>query len=182
MFSIIWFDSGYGPTPAAIMPLQMVHGQLCSEWSYVVASLTVPGGQGFHFPHFFPKFWSFFLIFPQTFLIFFLILALRVGDRPPGKALATPLGIGHQFKSFGKSILQVPDTGTPVLDNTRPFLRSSIVSFWITPACSKERIYHIFKQYWYTKNVPVFTNTGAFQYLGPEVYFFQSFFLWSPNQ
>ena len=47
-----------------------------------VASLTVPGGQEFHFPHFFPKFWSFFLIFPQTFLIFFLILALRVGDSP----------------------------------------------------------------------------------------------------
>ena len=30
---------------------------------------------------------------------------------------------------FGKSILQVPDTGTRVLDNTRPFLCSSIVSF-----------------------------------------------------
>ena len=29
----------------------------------------------------------------------------------------------------GKSILQVPDTGTRVLDNTRPFLHSSIVSF-----------------------------------------------------
>ena len=40
---------------------------------------------------------------------------------------------------MGKSILQVPDTGTRVLDNTRPFLRSSIKSFWITPACSKER-------------------------------------------
>ena len=34
------------------------------------------------------------------------------------------------LKSFSaKSILQVPDTGTRVLDNTRPFLRSSIVSF-----------------------------------------------------
>ena len=42
------------------------------------------------------------------------------------------------FLLFGKSILQVPDTGTRVLDNTRPFLRSSIVSFWITPAGSKE--------------------------------------------
>ena len=77
--------------------------------------------------------------------------------------------------SFGKSILQVPDTGMRVLDNTRPFLRSSIVSFWITPARSKERKYHIFRQYWYTKNVPVFTNTGTFQYLGPQVYFFPSF-------
>ena len=72
----------------------------------------------------------------------------------------------------GKSILQVPDTGTRVLDNTIPFLCSSIVSFWITLACSKERKYHIFGQYWYTKNVPVLTNTGTFQYLGPEVYFF----------
>ena len=44
-----------------------------------VASLTVPGGQEFHFPHFFLKYRS---IFPQTLLIFFLILALRVGDSP----------------------------------------------------------------------------------------------------
>ena len=76
------------------------------------------------------------------------------------------------FRIFGKSILQVPDTGTQVLDNTGPFLCSSIVSFSITLACSKECKYHIFRQYWYTKNVPVLTNTGAFQYLGPEVYFF----------
>ena len=77
---------------------------------------------------------------------------------------------------FGKSILQVPDTSTRVLDNTRPFLCSSIVSFRITLACSKERKYHIFGQYWYTKNVPVLTKTGTFQYLGPEVYFFPLFF------
>ena len=44
-----------------------------------VTSLTVPGGQEFHFPHFFLKFQS---IFPQTLLIFFLILALRVGESP----------------------------------------------------------------------------------------------------
>ena len=56
----------------------------------------------------------------------------------------------------------------------RPFLRSSIESFWITPACSKERKYHIFRQYWYTRNVPIFINTGTFQYLGPQVYFFPS--------
>ena len=47
-----------------------------------VASLTVPCGQEFHFPHFFLKFRSIFLIFPQTLLIFFLILALRVGESP----------------------------------------------------------------------------------------------------
>ena len=29
---------------------------------------------------------------------------------------------------FGKSILEVPDTGTRVLDNTKPFLSSSIVN------------------------------------------------------
>ena len=80
------------------------------------------------------------------------------------------------FFFFGKSILQVPDTGTRVLDNTTPFLCSSIVSFWITLACSKERKYHIFGRYWYTLNVPVLVNTGTFQYLGPEVYFFLFFF------
>ena len=77
----------------------------------------------------------------------------------------------------GKSILQVPDTGTRVLDNTRPFLCSSIVSLWIILACSKERKDHIFGQYWHTKNVPVLTNTGTFQYLGPEVYFFHFSFI-----
>ena len=78
---------------------------------------------------------------------------------------------------FGKSILQVPDTGTRVLDNTRPFLHSSIVNVWLTPTRSKERKYYIFRQYWYTRNVPVFTNTGTFQYLGPEVYFFRKFYI-----
>ena len=59
---------------------------------------------------------------------------------------------------LGKSILQVPDTGTWVLDNTRPFLRSSIVSFWITPARSKERTF---------VNITFSGNTGTpemFQY------------------
>ena len=70
-----------------------------------------------------------------------------------------------------KSVLQVPDTGTQVLDNTRPFWCSSIVCFWMQPARSKERKYYIFRQYWYTRNVPVNTNTGMFQYLEPEVYF-----------
>ena len=47
-----------------------------------VASLTVPGGQNFHFPHFSSHFDKFDLFFPQNFLIFFLTLALRVGDSP----------------------------------------------------------------------------------------------------
>ena len=79
--------------------------------------------------------------------------------------------------AYGKSILQVPDTGTRVLDNTRPFLCSSIVNLWITLACFKERKYHIFGQYWYSKYVPVLTNTGTFQYLGPEVCFFHAYLL-----
>ena len=45
-----------------------------------VASLTVPVGQDLHFPRSFLKFRSIFHIFPQTFLIFFLILTLWVGD------------------------------------------------------------------------------------------------------
>ena len=65
---------------------------VCILTSMAVASLTVPGGQEFHFPHFFLKFWSIFLIFPQTLLIFFLILAIQVGDSPtregPGYATA----------------------------------------------------------------------------------------------
>ena len=47
-----------------------------------LASLTAPGGQELHFPNFFLKFRSIFLIFPQTLLIFFLILAFRVGESP----------------------------------------------------------------------------------------------------
>ena len=35
----------------------------------------------------------------------------------------------NPMRILGKSIVQVPDTGTRVLDNTRPFLCSSIVSF-----------------------------------------------------
>ena len=57
-----------------------------------VASLTVSGGQEFYFPHFFLQFWSIFLISPQTLPIFFLILALQVGESPtregPGYATA----------------------------------------------------------------------------------------------
>ena len=60
-----------------------------------VASLTVPcpGGQeSIHFPHSFLSLsWLIFLIFHQTFPIFFLILVPKVGDLPTGKALATPL-------------------------------------------------------------------------------------------
>ena len=69
-----------------------------------VASLTVPGGQEFHFPHFFLKFRS---IFPQTLLIFFLILALRVGESPTreGPGYATVMPGSSEFKPFVKSLV-----------------------------------------------------------------------------
>ena len=59
-------------------------------WKYVgstraVASLTVPGGQDFHFPYSFLKFQSYFLIFLTLF-------SFCSSFCPPGKALPTPLG------------------------------------------------------------------------------------------
>ena len=60
----------------------MVKLVLNERWCRNVASLTVPGGQEYHFPHFSSNFHHFFFTFPQTFLIFVLILALRVGDSP----------------------------------------------------------------------------------------------------
>ena len=61
--------------------------------SRAVASLTVPGEQEFEFPNFSSNFDQFFLFFAQTWLIFFLILALGGGRdvAHPTKALATPL-------------------------------------------------------------------------------------------
>ena len=54
-----------------------------------------PGWARVPLSSFFLKFWSILLILPQTFLIFFLILALRVGDSPtregPGYATAVDL-------------------------------------------------------------------------------------------
>ena len=73
-------------------------------------------------------------------------------------------------KVYLKSQILVHEYHAQVLDNTKP-------SLWITPAHSKERKYHIFRQYWYTRNVPVFTNTGTVQYLGPKVYFFHPMLL-----
>ena len=55
-----------------------------------VASLTVPGGQEFHFPNFFLKLWS---IFPQTLLFSSSFWPSGWATGPPGKALATPLSV-----------------------------------------------------------------------------------------
>ena len=59
------------------------------------------GGQEFHFPNFFLKFLSIFLIFPQTLLILFLILALLVGESPTrkGPGYATGSELFGQFTS-----------------------------------------------------------------------------------
>ena len=73
----------------------------CTQ-SRAVASLAVPGGQEFHFPHFVLKFRSTFLIFPQILLIFFLILALRVAE------LSTWEGPGYAIGSDGTNIVMIP--------------------------------------------------------------------------
>ena len=58
-----------------------------------VASLTLPGGQDKNISSIFPLFSAFSLIFPQFFLIFFLIEVVRVGESPtrkgPGYATAS---------------------------------------------------------------------------------------------
>ena len=61
-----------------------------------VASLTVPGGQEFHFPHFSSNCDQFFLNFSRPLLIFFLIQALRVGNSPTreGPGYATGCAVG----------------------------------------------------------------------------------------
>ena len=76
--------------------LPQLHLQKGGGWgkTRAVASLTVPGGQEFHFPLFFLKFWTIYLIFPQTLLIFFLILVLLVGGSP------TREGPGHWGKHY----------------------------------------------------------------------------------
>ena len=58
----------------------------------VIASLIVPGRHEFNFPHSFLKFRSISLIFPQSFLNFFLILTKE--------ALATPLKINLKTVFF----------------------------------------------------------------------------------
>ena len=59
--------------------------------SRAVASLTVPGGQEFHFPHFFLKFRPIVLIFLKLHLFSSSFWPSGRASRPPGKALATPL-------------------------------------------------------------------------------------------
>ena len=59
--------------------------------SRAVASLTVPGGQEFHFPHFSQILIIFFLCFLKRFSFSSSFWLSGWATRPPGKALATPL-------------------------------------------------------------------------------------------
>ena len=52
-------------------------------------------------------------------------------------------------------------------------LRQNFLALWITLALSRQCKYHIFGQYWHTRNVLVFTNTEMCQYLGPQEYLFK---------
>ena len=69
-----------------------------------VASLTVPGGQEFHFPHFFPNFEHFFLLFLTLFLFSSSFWLSGWATRPLGKALATPLSV-LAFRGGNDSLL-----------------------------------------------------------------------------
>ena len=71
------------------------HKKYCA-WSRAVASLPAPGGQEFHFPHFPSNLDQFFFIFPQTLLIFFLILGLRVGKSPTREGPGYATGLKRQ--------------------------------------------------------------------------------------
>ena len=67
--------------------------------------------------------------------------------------------------NWGKCVSQVLDIATRILDNARPFLPSSIELLYNTTTS----ITITFLDKTYTpKNVPVFTNTGTLQYLGPR--------------
>ena len=61
-----------------------------------VASLTVPDGQEFHFPHFSSNFDEFFSFFLKLYLFSSSFWPSRWASRPPGKALATPLECNPQ--------------------------------------------------------------------------------------
>ena len=60
-----------------------------------IASLTVPGGQDFHFTHFSSNFNQFDLFFLKMFSFSSSFWPSGWATHPPGKALATLLGVGH---------------------------------------------------------------------------------------
>ena len=94
---LFWFPTIF----CCLLTLYYTMELLQSPWLYAcLGFVTVLVFQGRSQPHspgwarvplFSLKFGSSFLTFPQTFLIFFLILGIRWASRPPGKAMATPL-------------------------------------------------------------------------------------------
>ena len=100
-------DIGCSILPPIGAPQKISYVQLFHQWEYKNAIMWIgnrsPGWARVPLSSFVLKSESFFLIFPQSLLIFFLILALRVGDsgwasRPPGKALATrPTGYATDY-------------------------------------------------------------------------------------
>ena len=94
----------------------------------------------------------------------------RAKPRKPRKIVNMKLARGAVLTAQNRAFL-----GHYILSSTvgtRQFWCSSIICFWMPSRHSKEHKYNIFRQYCYTRNVPVFTNTGTFQYLEPEVYVF----------
>ena len=75
-----------------------------------VASLTVPGGQEFHFPHFPSNFDQFLFFFLKLYLFSSSHGPSGWASRPPGKALATPLLRGVQ------KVLQLAKGGSKKFD------------------------------------------------------------------
>ena len=55
------------------------------------SQIKSPGGQEFHFPHFFLKFWSIILIFP-------IFMAIRVGDSPTREGPGYATGSTSKYK------------------------------------------------------------------------------------
>ena len=68
-----------------------VEDSITQSGTRAVASLTVPGGQEFHFPHFSSNSDQFFLFFLKLDLLSSSFWPSGWASRPPGKALATPL-------------------------------------------------------------------------------------------
>ena len=69
-----------------------------------VASLTVPGGQEFHFPHFSSNFDQFILFFLKLYSFSSSFWFSGWAVRPPVKALATPLGILKVYTTAGTTV------------------------------------------------------------------------------
>ena len=95
---VIWHYFISPPPPSLETPptaLKCVHFiaffHLFSQKTRAVASLTVPSGQEFHFPHFFLKFRLISLFFLKLYLFSSSFWPSGWASRPPGKALATPL-------------------------------------------------------------------------------------------